>query len=105
MVDKYTWRDIGSSYLLSELNAAYLAVQLEHAETINNNRLRTWEQYATGLGTLIEERIIEGPHIPADCEHNAHMFYIKTKDEQERSELISYLKENNIEIQLHLIHN
>lgn len=96
MVDKYTWRDIGSSYLLSELNAAYLAVQLEHAETINNDRLRTWEQYATGLGTLIEERIIEGPHIPADCKHNAHMFYIKTKDEQERSELISYLKENNM---------
>ncbi|MBP2079490.1 dTDP-4-amino-4,6-dideoxygalactose transaminase [Oceanobacillus polygoni] len=96
MVDKYTWRDIGSSYLLSELNAAYLAVQLEHAELVNNDRLRTWEQYAAGLKTLIEEGIIEGPHIPEDCEHNAHMFYIKAKNEQERSELISYLKENNM---------
>ncbi|WP_339230239.1 dTDP-4-amino-4,6-dideoxygalactose transaminase [Oceanobacillus sp. FSL K6-2867] len=96
MVDKYTWRDIGSSYLLSELNAAYLAVQLEHAELINNDRLQTWDQYATGLWPLIEEGIIEGPHIPDDCEHNAHMFYIKAKDEQERSDLTSYLKENNI---------
>lgn len=96
MVDKYTWRDLGSSYLLSELNAAYLSVQLEHADEINQDRLRSWEQYRKGLQSLADIEKIDIPTIPKDCEHNAHMFYIKTKDDQERSKLILYLKENEV---------
>ncbi|MFC3039560.1 dTDP-4-amino-4,6-dideoxygalactose transaminase [Virgibacillus xinjiangensis] len=96
VVDKYTWRDIGSSFLLSELNAAYLSVQLDHAEKINANRIRSWNNYQKGLQELFDQEMLEGPHIPEDCEHNAHMFYIKTKDGQERSRLIAYLKEQGV---------
>ncbi|GAB3052958.1 dTDP-4-amino-4,6-dideoxygalactose transaminase [Virgibacillus ainsalahensis] len=103
MVDKYTWRDVGSSYLLSELNAAYLSVQLEHAHQINANRLHTWEQYQKGLKPLFETGKLAGPSIPEDCEHNAHMFYIKTRDNAERSELIRHLKENNIMAVTHYV--
>ncbi|UJL45466.1 dTDP-4-amino-4,6-dideoxygalactose transaminase [Virgibacillus sp. NKC19-16] len=96
MVDKYTWRDVGSSYLLSELNAAYLSVQLENADQINADRLHTWEQYYEGLLPLMEAGKISGPHVPEECEQNAHMFYIKTRDKHERSDLINYLKENGV---------
>ncbi|WP_087972636.1 dTDP-4-amino-4,6-dideoxygalactose transaminase [Oceanobacillus rekensis] len=96
MVDKYSWRDLGSSYLLSELNAAYLSVQLEYADKIYENRMRAWEQYRKGLQSLADTRLIAIPTIPVDCEHNAHMFYLKTRDEMERSNLIQYLKKNGI---------
>ncbi|SEB16448.1 dTDP-4-amino-4,6-dideoxygalactose transaminase [Thalassobacillus cyri] len=95
-VDKYTWRDIGSSYLLSDLNAAYLLAQLEAADRINKNRLETWHIYWEGLKPLAGQSKIELPFIPEDREHNAHMFYIKTKDEEERKRLIQYLKENDV---------
>lgn len=103
MVDKYTWRDLGSSYLLSELNAAYLSVQFEHAEQINEDRLRTWKHYYDGLETLMDAGKITGPHVPDDCAHNAHMFYIKTRDEAERSNLIHYLKEKGIMAVTHYV--
>ncbi|MTW87984.1 dTDP-4-amino-4,6-dideoxygalactose transaminase [Virgibacillus dakarensis] len=93
MVDKYTWRDIGSSFLLSDLNAAYLSVQLEHAETITKDRKRSWQQYERGLQAVNNLTI---PFIPENCEHNAHMFFIKTKNESERDGLISYLKQYGI---------
>lgn len=96
MVDKYTWRDVGSSYLLSELNAAYLSVQLAHADEINENRLNTWNQYYDGLQSLMDSGHIELPYVPKDCEHNAHMFYIKTRNQEERSGLIRFLKEREI---------
>jgi len=103
MVDKYTWRDIGSSYLLSELNAAYLSVQLNHANTIYDNRMATWTRYHDGLKTLLYEGKIELPFIPEDCQHNAHMYYIKTADEQTRQQLINFLKEKQIAAVSHYV--
>lgn len=102
-VDKYSWVDLGSSYLPSELNAAYLYAQLEEAEKINNNRLSSWNQYYEGLKELVEKSLIELPFIPGHCKHNAHMFYIKCKDLNERTELISYLKDNDILAVFHYI--
>ncbi|MZK53464.1 dTDP-4-amino-4,6-dideoxygalactose transaminase [Clostridium beijerinckii] len=102
-VDKYTWVDLGSSYLPSELNAAYLYAQLEEAEKINNHRLILWNLYNDLLQPLQNEGKIELPTIPKECEHNAHMFYIKAKDLQERTELITFLKENNIGAVFHYI--
>ncbi|MBM7553807.1 dTDP-4-amino-4,6-dideoxygalactose transaminase [Thalassobacillus pellis] len=95
-VDKYTWRDVGSSYLLSDLNAAYLYAQLEHADEINMDRKHSWEIYRQSLEPLAAEGKIELPYIPEDCMHNAHMFYIKTRGEQERKDLVNYLSENDI---------
>lgn len=102
-VDKYTWQDLGSSYLPSDINAAYLYAQLEKAEVINNNRLSSWGLYYELLKPLEEKDIISLPYIPANCEHNAHMFYLKTNSLEERSELISYLKENGIQSVFHYI--
>lgn len=95
-VDKYRWQDYGSSYLPSDLNAAYLYAQLELAEEITQARMDRWNQYWELLTPLAEEGRIELPFIPEYCSHNAHMFYIKTKDMEERSRLISFLKEKNI---------
>lgn len=102
-VDKYTWIDIGSSYLPSELNAAYLYAQLEEANKINDNRLNIWNMYYRELKILEEKGFIELPYIPHHCVHNAHMFYIKCKDLEERTELINYLKENDILAVFHYI--
>ncbi|HLR40048.1 MAG TPA: dTDP-4-amino-4,6-dideoxygalactose transaminase [Virgibacillus sp.] len=96
MVDKYTWRDLGSSYLLSELNAAYLYGQLEHADKIYESRMRAWEQYNKVLYPLMEANYITLPTIPERCTHNAHMFYLKTENETTRDQLIDYLKKNNV---------
>ena len=95
-IDKYTWVDFGDSYLPSELNAAYLYAQLIHADEINENRLESWNTYYHELISLQDEGKIELPTIPTGCKHNAHMFYIKCRDIEERSALISYLKENGI---------
>lgn len=102
-VDKYTWQDHGSSYLPSEINAAYLYAQLEKAEEINNNRLSSWNLYYKLLKPLEEKDIISLPYIPSNCEHNAHMFYLKTNSLEERSELISHLRENGIQSVFHYI--
>ena len=96
VVDKYTWVDMGSSYLPSEMNAAYLYAQLLEAEEINNNRLASWNLYREMLSPLAYDGRIVLPVIPEDCEHNAHMFYIKTKDIDERTDLAAFLKENGI---------
>jgi dTDP-4-amino-4,6-dideoxygalactose transaminase len=102
-VDKYTWVDIGSSYLPSELNAAYLYAQLEESHMINNDRLRSWETYFHGLKELEEIGLIDLPVIPNGCAHNAHMFYIKCADLEQRSLLIDYLKDKNIQTAFHYI--
>lgn len=102
-IDKYTWVDLGSSYLPSELNAAYLYAQLEEADAINQNRLKTWDLYFELLQELKEAGHIELPYVPEECVHNAHMFYIKTKDLEERSALIKHLKENDILAVFHYI--
>ena len=95
-VDKYRWQDFGSSYLPSDMNAAYLYAQLELAEEITKARIDRWEQYWELLTPLAQQGRIELPYIPKECVHNAHMFYIKTKDMEERSRLIAYLKEKEI---------
>ena len=102
-IDKYTWVNAGSSYLPSELNAAYLWGQLEVAKQINDNRMASWNHYYEGLKLLAEAGYIELPVIPEGCVHNAHMFYIKAKDLAERTRLIEYLKENEIMAVFHYI--
>ncbi len=103
VVDKYTWVDMGSSFLPSEMNAAYLLAQLEEADMINDNRKASWNAYYEMLAPLAEEGRIELPVIPEECEHNAHMFYIKVKDIEERSALASFLKENGILAVFHYV--
>ena len=103
MVDKYTWVDMGSSYLPSELNAAYLYAQLEKADEINENRMASWNAYYEQLSELAADGRIELPVIPEECCHNAHMFYIKTKDIDERVALATFLKENGIGTAFHYV--
>lgn len=102
-IDKYTWVDYGSSYLPSDLNAAYLYPQLEDAQKIYDDRMATWDRYYEGLKPLAQEGKIELPVIPEGCVHNAHMFYIKAKDIEERTALISFLKERDIYSVFHYI--
>lgn len=102
-VDKYTWVDIGDSFLPSELNAAYLWAQLEMADEINNDRLSSWQRYWDAFQDLAAAGRLTLPTIPTDCVHNAHMFYIKCKDLAERTELISFLKERDILAVFHYV--
>ena len=102
-VDKYTWVDFGDSYLPSELNAAYLWAQLLHADEINENRLTSWHRYREAFLPLAEAGKIGLQHIPAECTHNAHMFYLKCKNLEERTEFIRFLKENDILAVFHYI--
>lgn len=102
-IDKYTWVNYGSSYLPSELNAAYLWAELEMADEINENRLNSWNHYYEGLKELADSGRIELPVVPEGCVHNAHMFYIKAKDLEERTKLIAYMKENGIGCVFHYI--
>ena len=102
-VDKYTWVDYGSSYLPSDMNAAYLWGQLEVADKINDNRLETWHAYYDTLKNLEEDGFVKLPVIPEECKHNAHMFYLKCKNLEERTEFISFLKERDIIPTFHYI--
>ena len=102
-IDKYTWVDAGSSYLPSELNAAYLYAQLEMADEITADRLRTWNKYFDAFEDLEKAGKIERPFIPSDCKHNAHMFYLKCRDLKERTEFIRFLKENDILAVFHYV--
>ena len=102
-VDKYTWRDIGSSYLMADLQAAYLWAQLEAADRINQQRLRLWQRYYDALQPLAAQGRIQLPSLPTDCEHNAHMFYIKLRDSSDRQALISWMKEAEILTVFHYI--
>ncbi|MCM1232537.1 MAG: dTDP-4-amino-4,6-dideoxygalactose transaminase [Ruminococcus flavefaciens] len=102
-INKYTWMDIGSSYLPSELNAAYLWPQLEKASEIIDDRMRSWNLYYEGLKPLADKGYIELPVVPKECVHNAHMFYIKSKDLAERTSLIKYLRENGVGAVFHYI--
>ncbi len=103
MVDKYTWVDIGSSYLMNEISAAYLWGQLEKADEILKYRLKIWKQYYEGLFPLKEKGFIVLPIVPKFCSHNAHMFYIKVKDLEERTALLEYLKNHGIWAVFHYV--
>lgn len=102
-VDKYTWRDIGSSFLMSDLQAAYLSAQLEAAVQINNVRLGFWNRYYSALQLIADHGRIELPFIPMDCQQNAHMFYLKLQDIEDRTDFIEYLKEKGVMAVFHYI--
>ena len=102
-IDKYTWVDYGSSYLPSELNAAYLWPQLEDADKINDARMAIWQRYWDAFQPLKDARLLELPTIPKHCKHNAHMFYVKCRDLEERTALISFLKFRSIYSAFHYI--
>lgn len=95
-VDKYRWMDYGSSYLPSELNAAYLYAQLEAKDKIQKKRMEIYEYYHRNLAYLAAEGKVEQPYVPQECEHNAHMYYLKVKDMKVRTRLLAYLRENGI---------
>ena len=100
---KYTWVDIGSSYLLSELNAAFLFANFEMADKINKNRLKLWKRYHNNLSDLAENKSLELPKVPLHCEHNAHTFYLKLKDNKHRQRMIDRLKACGIQTVFHYI--
>ena len=102
-VDKYRWMDYGSSYLPSDLNAAYLWAQLEMADDIQNDRMATWNFYNEALKPLADKELIEQPFIPKDCIHNAHMYYIKLPNLESRSDFIHYLREHGVMSVFHYI--
>lgn len=102
-VDKYTWVDIGDSYLPSELNAAYLLAQLQKAQEIYDDRMRTWQKYWKAFRPLAEQGKVEIPFIPSDCRHNAHMFYLKLADLEERTRFIEYMKVQGVHCVFHYI--
>ena len=102
-IDKYTWVNYGSSYLPSDMNAAYLWAQLENIDIIQKKRLSVWNRYREGLSELEKREYIEFGMIPDECTNNAHMFYIKVSDLETRTELISYLKEKGIMAVFHYV--
>ncbi len=102
-VDKYSWVDLGSSYLPSDLNAAYLWAQLEVANLINDARLRCWQQYDEELQDLEQKGCLTLPTVPEECTQNGHMFYIKLKDLEERTRFIDYMKENEVGVVFHYV--
>jgi len=103
MVDKYTWVDVGSSYLLSDLQAAYLWGQLEQANIITSNRLATWNFYQGALAELAAASKVELPIIPDDCTHNGHMFYLKCRNLAERTALLEHLKKHDVMAVFHYV--
>ncbi len=102
-VDKYRWMDFGSSYLPSDMNAAYLFAQLEMADTINDRRLALWNRYNEEFASLEERELIERPFVPDYCTQNGHMYYIKCKDLDERTQFIDFMKANDILTVFHYI--
>jgi len=102
-VDKYTWVDVGSSFLPSELQAAYLWGQLEKFDEINLNRLSTWEKYFKCFSEVEKQGVLELPKIPESCKHNAHMFYLKLADEELRVKFIDYLKSAGVSAVFHYV--
>ncbi len=102
-IDKYTWVNFGSSYLPSDMNAAYLYAQLEMAEEIAADRMASWNRYYEALTPLADAGKIALPYVPAECEHNAHMFYIKTADIEERTKLIQFMKDSGVLAVFHYV--
>lgn len=103
IVDKYTWQHVGSSFLPSELIAAFLLAQLENGLTITQNRLATWDTYHAAFADLAKEELLSQPVIPVDCQHNAHMYYVILPTADIRNELLEALKDININAIFHYI--
>lgn len=102
-VDKYTWVDLGDSYLPSDMNAAYLWAQLEEADKINQDRLATWQAYRDAFLPLEKAGKVTLPTVKEGCVHNAHMFYLKCRDLNERTALIAFLKQNGVQAVFHYV--
>ena len=102
-IDKYTWVEAGSSYLPSDMNAAYLWAQLQEADKINNDRLASWDKYYNAFDELEQKGYVTRPFIPEECKHNAHMFYLKAENLETRTKLISFLKENGVLAVFHYV--
>lgn len=102
-VDKYTWQDVGSSFLPGELISAFLWAQLEEAERITNQRLAIWQRYHTLMEPLEERELLRRPIVPADCQHNAHMYYVLLAPEIDRQKVLLELKKNEINSVFHYI--
>ena len=102
-MDKYTWVDLGDSFLPSELNAAYLWAQLEMADEINADRLKSWKSYSDAFADLEKKGLVTLPTVPEGCVHNAHMFYLKCRDLEERTALIAFLKARDILAVFHYV--
>ena len=102
-VDKYRWMDFGSSYLPSELNAAYLYAQLEARDRIFHKRMEIYNYYNENLAPLAAEGKVEQPYVPAECSHNAHMYYLKVRNMDVRTQLLEYLREKEIYSVFHYI--
>lgn len=102
-VDKYTWVDVGSSFLPSELTAAFLYAQLEHGEVITQQRLRLWKRYHLAFAGLELEQIVERPKIPATCQHNAHIYYLLVDSLATRTHVLNHLKDNGVKAAFHYV--
>jgi dTDP-4-amino-4,6-dideoxygalactose transaminase len=102
-VAKYTWVDIGSSFLPSELISAFLYAQMEEADKITERRMTTWNVYNQSLRGLEESGCLRRPVIPGECRHNAHMYYVLVSDLDERTKLLARLKENGIVAVFHYV--
>jgi len=103
MVDKYSWVDIGSSYLMNDISAAYLLGNIEKADEVNNNRMDSWNLYYDGLKELQKKKLMELPIVPNECIHNAHMFYIKVKSLDVRTKLLKFLNDKGINAVFHYV--
>lgn len=103
MTDKYTWVDVGSSYLLNDFSASFLFAQLETADKINTNRLNSWKQYYELLSPLASKGLVELPTVPTECIHNAHMFYLKVKDLDTRTKILEQFKKEEIGAVFHYV--
>ncbi|MCL6433242.1 MAG: dTDP-4-amino-4,6-dideoxygalactose transaminase [Leptolyngbyaceae cyanobacterium HOT.MB2.61] len=102
-VDKYTWVDIGSSYLPSDLIAAFLLAQLENSQTITQHRLEIWEHYHKAFAERESSLNVRRPSVPADCQHNAHIYYLIVDSIETRTEILSYLKQNGVQATFHYV--
>lgn len=102
-VDKYTWVDLGSSFLPSEITAAFLYAQLEHAHTLTENRRRVWNRYHTDFAALEQDGKLRRPIVPLECGHNAHLYYVLLPDLAGRTRLITRLKERGVMALFHYV--
>ena len=102
-VDKYTWVDLGSSYLPSDMNAAYLWAQLQRADEINESRLATWNAYHEAFVPLAQAERVEVPTVPDGCVHNAHLYYLKCRDLEDRTAFIAHMKQRGVQCVFHYV--
>jgi dTDP-4-amino-4,6-dideoxygalactose transaminase len=103
LVDKYTWVDKGSSYLMSDIQAAFLYAQLKRLQQVNNDRMKTWQRYYDALLPLQASGSIRLPDVPAEAQHNAHTFHLRLRDEAQRNDLLGFLNDNGIGAVFHYV--